>query len=85
MRYEHLQRTDEGSVATVALARPEARNALNAALISEVTDCFEELAEDEGVALRYLEINGVWEDHVRYAITTEEWEARRDELLAAWC
>ena len=39
---------------------------------------------EEGVALRYLEINGVWEDHVRYAITAEEWEARRDELIRAW-
>src|SRR3712207_7046378 len=54
MRYEHLQRTDEGSVATIALARPEARNALNAALISEVTGCFEELAEDEGVRVVVL-------------------------------
>ena len=39
---------------------------------------------DEGVAVRYLEINGVWEDHVRYALTREEWVARRDELLATW-
>jgi [ribosomal protein S5]-alanine N-acetyltransferase len=39
---------------------------------------------DEGVALRYLEINGTWEDHVRYAITSEEWAERRDALLAAW-
>lgn len=39
---------------------------------------------EEGVALRYLEINGVWEDHVRYAITAEEWEARRDDLLTSW-
>lgn len=39
---------------------------------------------EEGVALRYLEINGVWEDHVRYAITSEEWEARRAELVQAW-
>lgn len=38
----------------------------------------------EGVARRYLEINGVWEDHVRYAITAEEWLERRDEMLAAW-
>lgn len=38
----------------------------------------------EGVAVRYLEINGRWEDHVRYAITAEEWQERRDELLAAW-
>ena len=35
---------------------------------------------EEGVAERYLEINGVWEDHVRYAITYEEWAERRDEL-----
>jgi ribosomal-protein-alanine N-acetyltransferase len=39
---------------------------------------------EEGIAARYLEINGVWEDHVRYAMTTEEWSRRRDELLAAW-
>jgi len=39
---------------------------------------------DEGVAQRYLEINGVWEDHVRYAITSEEWALRRDELISAW-
>ena len=53
-RYEHLRRTDEGPVATVALARPDARNALNAALIAEVTRCFEELAEDEGVRVVVL-------------------------------
>jgi methylglutaconyl-CoA hydratase len=52
--YEHLRRTDEGPVATVALARPEARNALNAALIGEVARCFEELAEDEGVRVVVL-------------------------------
>src|SRR5918998_2906838 len=52
--YEHLRRTDEGPVATVALARPDARNALNAALIAEVTRCFEELAEDEGVRVVVL-------------------------------
>lgn len=39
---------------------------------------------EEGVALRYLEINGVWEDHVRYAMTAEEWDERADELLSAW-
>jgi [ribosomal protein S5]-alanine N-acetyltransferase len=39
---------------------------------------------DEGVAQRYLEINGTWEDHIRYAITVEEWDARRDELMAEW-
>ena len=39
---------------------------------------------EEGIAERYLEINGVWEDHVRYAITVEEWDERRDELVKAW-
>ncbi len=39
---------------------------------------------NEGTALRYLEINGVWEDHVRYAITSEEWEERRDDYLKTW-
>jgi ribosomal-protein-alanine N-acetyltransferase len=38
----------------------------------------------EGTALRFLEINGVWEDHVRYGFTLEEWLDRRDELTAAW-
>lgn len=35
---------------------------------------------DEGTSARFLQIRGVWEDHVRYAITTEEWAARKDEL-----
>jgi ribosomal-protein-alanine N-acetyltransferase len=39
---------------------------------------------DEGVAVRYLEINGVWEDHIRYAITAEEWDERGDTLTKAW-
>jgi ribosomal-protein-alanine N-acetyltransferase len=39
---------------------------------------------DEGIAVRYLEINGEWEDHIRFAITLEEWRDRRAELLAAW-
>ncbi|MDQ6614979.1 MAG: GNAT family N-acetyltransferase [Actinomycetota bacterium] len=39
---------------------------------------------EEGVAFRYLEINGVWEDHVRYAITAEEWWQKREEYTSAW-
>ena len=39
---------------------------------------------NEGTAVRYLEINGVWENHVRYALTAEEWTERRDELMQAW-
>ena len=38
----------------------------------------------EGVAERFLEIDGNWEDHARYGITSEEWVLRRGELLSAW-
>jgi len=38
----------------------------------------------EGLAERYLEIAGVWEDHLRYAVTTEEWSFRRAELVTGW-
>src|SRR5687767_10672798 len=36
-----------GSLTTVTLNRPDSHNALNAALIDELTRCFEELAEDQ--------------------------------------
>ncbi len=39
---------------------------------------------NEGIALRYLEIDGNWEDHVRYAITSEDWDQRRDQYLTDW-
>ena len=39
---------------------------------------------EEGVAERYLEIAGVWEDHIRYAMTAEEWSDRGDELTSRW-
>ena len=37
---------------------------------------------DEGTSARFLQINGVYEDHVRYAITVEEWQVRRPEFDA---
>ncbi len=39
---------------------------------------------EEGIAERYLEISGVWEDHVRYALTAEEWQDRREEFIKRW-
>jgi ribosomal-protein-alanine N-acetyltransferase len=39
---------------------------------------------NEGTALRYLEINGVWEDHIRYAITAEDWQLHREDYLSEW-
>jgi ribosomal-protein-alanine N-acetyltransferase len=39
---------------------------------------------NEGTALGFLEINGQWEDHVRYAMTSEEWAVRADDLRRDW-
>jgi ribosomal-protein-alanine N-acetyltransferase len=39
---------------------------------------------EEGTALRYLEINGVWEDHIRFAMTTEDWTERGTDLIDTW-
>jgi methylglutaconyl-CoA hydratase len=49
MSFSLLTRTDEDQVATVVLSRPDSRNALNAALIEELTHCFEEISDDEGI------------------------------------
>lgn len=38
----------------------------------------------EGVARQYLEIDGEWEDHAKFAMTSDEWQERRDELLEEW-
>ena len=54
MPYEHLRRTDEESVATVTLARPDSHNALNATLIEELTRCFEEISDDDRVRVVVL-------------------------------
>jgi methylglutaconyl-CoA hydratase len=52
--YEHLSVRLEDAVATVALARPEARNALNAGLIEEIRRSVEGLAEDDNVRVVVL-------------------------------
>jgi len=39
---------------------------------------------EEGIARWFLEINGVWEDHVRFGLTIEDWLERGDELVAGW-
>ena len=39
---------------------------------------------EEGIAQRFLEINGTWEDHVRYGMTSEEWQSRRSEIVRTW-
>jgi methylglutaconyl-CoA hydratase len=54
MPYQHLRRTDNGVVSTVTLARPDSRNALNVDLIEELTSCFEEISDDDGVRVVVL-------------------------------
>jgi methylglutaconyl-CoA hydratase len=49
MPYHQLNRTDDGVVTTVTLSRPDAHNALNVGLIEELTSCFEEISDDDGV------------------------------------
>jgi ribosomal-protein-alanine N-acetyltransferase len=37
---------------------------------------------EEGIARRFLQIQGVYEDHIRYAMTLEEYRERQTELHA---
>lgn len=39
---------------------------------------------EEGVSKGYLEINGTWEDHVRFGMTVDEWTERRAGLVEEW-
>ena len=39
---------------------------------------------DEGTAMRFLQIQGIYEDHVRYAMTADEWTVRGDDLVAKY-
>src|SRR5215218_1229113 len=54
MPFQHLKRTDDGALTTVTLARPDSHNALDAALIEELTRCFEEISDDERVRVVVL-------------------------------
>ncbi len=38
----------------------------------------------EGIAERLLSIDGIWEDHARYAVTAEEWAVRGKALVVEW-
>lgn len=39
---------------------------------------------EEGLAMGFLEINGLWEDHLRFGLTAEDWAARGSDLREAW-
>jgi enoyl-CoA hydratase len=49
MPYENLSVERKGQVAIVTVDRPKVLNALNSATISEIHDCFREIADDETV------------------------------------
>jgi ribosomal-protein-alanine N-acetyltransferase len=38
----------------------------------------------EGITSKYLMIDGVWEDHARFAITAEDWSKRGEELKSGY-
>ena len=57
-RYKHLAVRNEGRVAAVSLDRPESHNALNHALIGELTRAFDDLAESEDVRVVVLSGEG---------------------------
>ena len=38
----------------------------------------------EGIARKFLEINGVWEDHCCFAMTVEDWAERSQEIIDQW-
>ena len=59
MIYEHIA-VENGPVAKVSLARPEARNAMSEATLAELTDAFQEFALDKG--LRAVLITGQGKD-----------------------
>ena len=39
---------------------------------------------NEGLAERFLEINGEWEDHLQFAVVAEDWAVRGPQLLRGW-
>ena len=51
---DSLKVTRSGSLTTVTMNRPDSHNALNAALIGELTRCFEEISDDDRVRVVVL-------------------------------
>src|SRR5918993_3126053 len=51
---DSLKATRSGPLATVTMNRPDSHNALNAALIGELTRCFDEISDDERVRVMVL-------------------------------
>ncbi len=54
MKYETLELRRDGTTAYVYLDRQEVHNAMNEAMMTELTQCFKQLAEDESVRVIVL-------------------------------
>jgi methylglutaconyl-CoA hydratase len=58
MKYETLLYTKKDDVATVILNRPDVHNAMNEALMNELTRCFQQISDDDSVTAVILTGNG---------------------------
>ena len=54
MRYDTIEVSKQNDVATIYLNRPEVHNAMNESLMTELTDCFKELSDDNIVRIIVL-------------------------------
>lgn len=54
MRYDTIEVSKQNDVATIYLNRPEVHNAMNEPLMTELTDCFKELSDDNTVRIIVL-------------------------------
>lgn len=58
MSYETLKIEKENDIITVFLNRPEVHNALNEKMMKELTNCFNELSNDDSIRIIILSGNG---------------------------
>jgi len=58
MAYKTIELSKDKNVATVALNRPDVHNAMNEAMMKELTSCFNELANDNTVGIIIFTGNG---------------------------
>ena len=54
MKYKTIETHKENDVVTVLLNRPDVHNAMNEQLMKELTTCFKELTNDDGVRIVIL-------------------------------
>lgn len=58
MEYKTIDVQNENDIVTIALNRPDVHNAMNEALMKELTDCFTTYSKDESIRIILLTGNG---------------------------